>query len=349
MRKAERLLDEHLYQQRREREEAERSGLVRADAPFTVAHLAAEFLAFQETKDTGRGTFDFYQKTSSGSWTGTEGWKPASSTSPATPTTCPGSASWGLAGATINHHLRSAKGTLNHAVDADRLLKNPWKKGKLLIERQRKRIMTNEEFEKLLKACDKCIAYRGKVSREENCQMMRDIQRRQRMMLILYRSRMRFNHLRWFAAPAADGPPRPPAALAQLKKPFPARMVVVTGNPLGETAHEAGTYVARPGHCPGSISHPAGLEASPSGLALRLCSTPLDAATAGLGPAQPDLVHRPVAGRTLRRRLRRLSTKELHQVWPPASSSMSFRAMSARPSLPRIVSCSGQAARISKR
>jgi integrase len=81
----------------------------------------------------------------------------------------------GLGNVTINHHLRSAKGVLNYAVDTDRLVKTPWKKVPLLEEWGRKRIVTEEEFAKLLKACDGCIAYRGVISKEENAQLMKDI------------------------------------------------------------------------------------------------------------------------------------------------------------------------------
>src|SRR5262249_10513864 len=78
----------------------------------------------------------------------------------------------GVGNVTSNHHLRSAKAVLNHAVEGNRLLKNPWRKVPLLPEWERKRILTDEEFEKLLKACDACIAYRGAVTREDNAQLM---------------------------------------------------------------------------------------------------------------------------------------------------------------------------------
>src|SRR5262249_11674902 len=80
-------------------------------------------------------------------------------------------------------------------------------------------------------------------------------QRRHKMLLILHRSLMRPRHLRCFSAPAVAGPSRPAAQPAQLKKPPPSRMVVVTGNHLGGTAYDAGIPGARLGRRPGPISH----------------------------------------------------------------------------------------------
>ena len=56
---------------------------------------------------------------------------------------------------TINHHLRAAKAVLNWAVDNDLLVKSPWRKNKvkLLTENSRKRVITPEEFDRLLQAC----------------------------------------------------------------------------------------------------------------------------------------------------------------------------------------------------
>src|SRR5438874_721326 len=51
-------------------------------------------------------------------------------------------------------------------------------------------------------------------------------QRRQQMLLVLHRSRMPTHDLRRMAASAARRPVDPPGPPAQLKKPFPARMVV---------------------------------------------------------------------------------------------------------------------------
>jgi hypothetical protein len=127
-------------------------------------------------------------------------------------------------------------------------------------------------------------------------------QRRQQMLLLLYRSRMPLNNLRCLAAPAAALPLVVPDRLAQLKKPFPARMVGTTDNQLGETAYGADLRVAFAARRLRTVSHTAGLEASTSGRALDLCSAPLDAATADLGLAHHGLASRRVAGRTLRRR-----------------------------------------------
>jgi integrase len=56
---------------------------------------------------------------------------------------------------TINHHLRAAKAVLNWAVENDLLVKSPWrkKKVKLLTENGRRRVITPEEFDRLLQAC----------------------------------------------------------------------------------------------------------------------------------------------------------------------------------------------------
>src|SRR5262249_34693878 len=81
----------------------------------------------------------------------------------------------GLSGTSVNHHVQAAKAVLNHAVESERLVRNPWRKTPRLPEWERKRVVTDEEFTKLVKACDRCIAYRGVVSREGNAQMMRDI------------------------------------------------------------------------------------------------------------------------------------------------------------------------------
>jgi integrase len=53
----------------------------------------------------------------------------------------------------INHHLRAAKAMLNWGVDAELLAKNPWRKVKLLPEDGRERIITDAEFQALLRHC----------------------------------------------------------------------------------------------------------------------------------------------------------------------------------------------------
>lgn len=56
---------------------------------------------------------------------------------------------------TINHHLRAAKAVLNWAVENDLLLKSPWRKKKVKLPREngRQRVITREEFHRLLEAC----------------------------------------------------------------------------------------------------------------------------------------------------------------------------------------------------
>src|SRR5262249_30634110 len=56
-----------------------------------------------------------------------------------------------LENCSINHHLKAAKAVLNWAVDAEYLLKSPWKKIKRLPEEGRRRVITDEEFRALLR------------------------------------------------------------------------------------------------------------------------------------------------------------------------------------------------------
>jgi integrase len=157
-----------------EKKEAASAGLVLADAPYTIAQIAAEFLQFKEAtkkEDTYRfyrmklqRFFRWYGRLEARSLRFSHGRDYIARLKKA-----------GLGNTTINHHLRAAKAVLNYAVDAERLAKNPWRKLDELPERGRKRVVTDEEFRKLVAACDKCIAYRGKVTREENAQLMSDI------------------------------------------------------------------------------------------------------------------------------------------------------------------------------
>lgn len=100
----------------------------------------------------------------------------------------------GLSNVTINHEVQAAKAVLNYGADSERLIKNTWRKAPKLAERGRKRVVTDEEFQKLITACDGCIAYRGKISREENAQLLKDT------LHILRYTAMRpgeLRHLRW--------------------------------------------------------------------------------------------------------------------------------------------------------
>lgn len=179
VKKAKQLLDDYLFQQRKQKEEDEKNGLVQIDGKYTVGHLAAEFLQHKEalaTTDGKKRTLEFYQKNLVRfvEWYGHIEARKLQLNHYAEYVNKLRNLK--LANVTVNHHLRSAKGALNHAVDASRLVKNPWgRKAALLPEKQRKRIATEEEFAKLLKACDDCIAYRGIISSEDNAQMMRDI------------------------------------------------------------------------------------------------------------------------------------------------------------------------------
>src|ERR1043166_2467842 len=119
---------------------------------------------------------------------------------------------------------------------------------------------------------------------------------------------MPIHDLDLMTAPAAAAGRRPLASqLAQLQKPFPARMVGSTTNDhLGETAYATDPRAPLVPRRFDPVSHAASLEASLSSLASFLHLAALGLATVGLGPAHHELGHRPVAGRTLRRRPRRL-------------------------------------------
>ncbi len=167
-------LDRYVAGVEKENEEARQAGLIQADTPYTIAQLSAEFIQLKEATKK-EGTADYYQKSLQRfvDWYGQmEGRK----------LQFPHAADYisrlrkaGLGNTSINHHIQAAKAVLNYAVDADRLVKNPWRKVDYLASGKRKRVVTDEEFNKLLKACDKCIAYQGKVTREENAQLMKDI------------------------------------------------------------------------------------------------------------------------------------------------------------------------------
>lgn len=174
MKKAKTKLAEHLESIEEEKKEAKRAGLVETDTPYKVSHLAAEFLQLKEATKHPE-TLEFYQKNlvafvdvygdlearKLGLHHATEYISDMKKK--------------GLGNTTINHRIRSVKAVFNYGVDSERVIKNPWKRVQLLPERKRKRTVTDEEFQKLLKACDGCIAYRGMVSAEENAQLLRDV------------------------------------------------------------------------------------------------------------------------------------------------------------------------------
>ncbi len=199
--KAEDELDRYLDGLKKDRQKAKEAGLVQTDTPYTVAHIAAEFLQFKEGTKKGN-TFEFYQKSLQRfkEWYGNLEVRRLGITHAAD--FISRLKRLGLGHVTINHELQAAKAVLNYAVEAERLVKNPWKKIEKLPERGRKRVVTDEEFEKLLKACEKCIAYKGKITREENAQLMKDI------LCILRFTAMRpgeLRHLRWDHLHLDDG------------------------------------------------------------------------------------------------------------------------------------------------
>lgn len=172
--KAQELLAGWLEDCRREKQQARAAGLVQTDSPYTVAHLAAELVQLKEATKKN-GTADYYRKSLERlvEWYGN---LPAERVRMSHATEYVSKLrKLGLSNTTVNHHVQAAKAVFNYAVDDDRLRKNPWRKVEYLPTGKRKRIVTEEEFAKLLKACDKCIAYRGKVGREENRQLMRDV------------------------------------------------------------------------------------------------------------------------------------------------------------------------------
>lgn len=67
----------------------------------------------------------------------------------------------------INHHIQAAKAVLNHAVTCGWIRRNPWKQLPKLHEIGRQRIVTGEEFQRLLTACDE--------SDEQTSLQMKDI------------------------------------------------------------------------------------------------------------------------------------------------------------------------------
>jgi integrase len=173
--KAKDELERWLGQLREKKKAEEASGLVQTDSPYTVAQIAAEFL--EHKKVTRPKSFDFYHRSLQRlvEWYGDlelSRLRLAHGTQYMARLQ-----GLNLKNATVNRHVVSAKGALGFAVDNDLLLKNPWKKLPKLPERARERTVTDEEFKKLLDACNGCIAFKGRLitSREENVQLMKDI------------------------------------------------------------------------------------------------------------------------------------------------------------------------------
>jgi integrase len=192
------VLEQYLDGLKKEREGARSAGLVESDTPYTVAQLAAEFLQLKEATKK-QATFTFYSNYLQRlvEWYGHyEGRKVGFTLAAEYITRLK---KLGLGTTSINHYVRAAKAVFNYAVEAERLIKNPWRKVELPPEGRRKRIVTEEEFAKLLQACDKCIAYRGKVTREENAQLMRDILHILRFTALRPGElrKLRWDHIKW--------------------------------------------------------------------------------------------------------------------------------------------------------
>lgn len=199
--KASEKLDEYLAGQKKERQQAKDQGLIVTDSPYLVRHAAAEFLKFKENTKK-ESTADFYHRCLRRfvTWYGhleLTKLKLSHATDFISRLR-----KEQLGNCWINHCVGAAKSVLHYAVDTELLAKNPWKKAPKLAERERKRVVTDTEFAALLKACDGSIAYRGKISREENAQLMKDI------LHILRYTAMRpgeLRHLRWHHLHLDDG------------------------------------------------------------------------------------------------------------------------------------------------
>jgi integrase len=196
--KARALLAQWVEQCKGEKERAQKDGLVQTDSPFTNEEIAAEFLQFKEATRKAN-TVEFHQKNLQ-RFVAWYGHLEAGQLRLAHGTDYIARLkAEGLANVTINHHLRSAKSVLNYAVETDRLVKTPWKRLPLLPEQGRKRLVTDEEFEKLIKACDGSIAYHGLVSKEDNAQLMKDILRILRFTALRAGElrKLRWDHILW--------------------------------------------------------------------------------------------------------------------------------------------------------
>ena len=75
----------------------------------------------------------------------------------------------------INHHTQSARAVFNYCVECKWIATNPWRRLPKLRETGRRRIVTDEEFAKLLAACREKSRAHGELSRDENAELMRDI------------------------------------------------------------------------------------------------------------------------------------------------------------------------------
>jgi len=163
---------------RQEKERVRQTGLVETDSPYTLAELAAELLVHKQATKSKR-TVEYYQFYLQRfvDWYGNmEARKLHQSHSDQFIARL---RDLGISNTSINHYLQAANAVLNHAVNGDRITKNPWKKVPKLPERERKRIVTDQEFQQLLAACDKCfdMSNRFGVNKEENAQLLKDILR----------------------------------------------------------------------------------------------------------------------------------------------------------------------------
>jgi integrase len=76
----------------------------------------------------------------------------------------------------INHHTKCARAAFGYALECRWIGFNPWRRLPKLPEMGRRRIVTVEEFAKLISACDGCRAH-ATITSEENSMLLKDILR----------------------------------------------------------------------------------------------------------------------------------------------------------------------------
>ncbi len=158
--RAQELLEEWVRQSKERQKEARDQGLVLTDTPYTFRQLAGECLKLVRSTKKEK-TFKDYEYSLQRP-EGLFGHLPAAQVTMSHATQMIADLKTaGVKNSTINHHIRAVKKVLNYGVDAGILTRNPWKGLELLPERGRERVMTDEEFVKLVEACDGCIAWRA--------------------------------------------------------------------------------------------------------------------------------------------------------------------------------------------
>jgi integrase len=146
---------------------------LKTDGPYTVAQMAAEFMELKNATKPAK-TVEYYRK-NLGRLVEWYGALDAAALKPAHAAEFINRMKQEeLGNCTINHHVKCAKAALRYAEENGRVARSPWRRVKNLPEWGRRRIATEEEFNRLLAACDRCNAYQGKISAEDNAETMRD-------------------------------------------------------------------------------------------------------------------------------------------------------------------------------